>query len=116
MLRIDLVEYLTAETLHHKVVEAIDITRISHKVATYCCTFRYWDSSSDSINRIRLTFHDAEISGRLYGGFDIYDASFQMIGDYLRVAITECSSGLHTFILCSKADVSECVTERLPID
>jgi len=110
MLGIDLVDYLTAETLHAKVVEAIDITRMSHKVATYCFTCRYWDSSSDSNKRIRLTFHDAEISGRLYVGFDIYDASIQMIGDYLKVAITECSSGLHAFILCSKADVSECVS------
>lgn len=109
MLGIDLVEYLTAETLHDKVVEAIDITSMSYTLATYCCTCRYWDSSSDSIKRIRLTFHDAEIRGHLDVGFDIYDASIQMIGDYLKVAITECTSGLPTFILCSKADVSECV-------
>lgn len=109
MLGIDLVEYLTAETLHDKVVEAIDITRMSSTVATYCCTCRYWDSSSDSIKRIRLTFHDAEISGHLDVGFDIYDASVQTIGDFIKVAITECSSGLQTLILCSKADVSECV-------
>ena len=105
---VELFEYLATDTLHDKVVETIDISRISDADATYCCTCRYWDSTSNSTKRIRLTFHDAEISGQFHVGFDIYDTSNQMIGERFQVALTESSSGLHTFILCSKADVCEC--------
>ena len=105
---VELFEYLATDSLHDKVVEKIDISRISDADATYCCTCRYWDSTSNSTKRIRLTFHDAEISGHLHVGFDIYDTSIQMIGERFQVALTESSSGLQTFILCSKADVCEC--------
>ena len=108
MLDINLVGDLVTETLHDKVVEAIAVTRMSDTVATYSCTCRYWDSSSESIKRICLTFYEAEIIGHLDVGFDICDASIQMIGDDFKVVITDCSSGLQTLILCSKADVSEC--------
>lgn len=68
---IKLIDYLATETLHDKVVEAIAIKRMSHTVATYDCTCSYWDSSSESLKRIRLTFHEAEIIGHMDIGFDI---------------------------------------------
>lgn len=105
---VELFEYLATDSLHDKVVETIDISRISDADATDCCTCRSWDSTSNSTKRIRLTFHDAEIRRHLHAWFDIYDTSIQMIGERIQVALTECSPGLQTFILCSKADVCEC--------
>jgi hypothetical protein len=58
------------------------VTRISDTVATYKCTCRYRDSSSYSIKEIRLTFHNSEVSGHLDVGFDINEASIQMMSDY----------------------------------
>ena len=106
---IELKDYLATETLHDKVVEAFAIKRMSHTVATYDCTCRYWDSSSESLKHIRLTFHEGEIIGHMDIGFDIYNAPIQMIGDCLRLVLIECSSGLETVILCANADIRDCI-------
>ena len=83
-------------------------------VATYECTCRYWDSSSESIKRICLTFDEAEIVGHLDIGFEIYNASIQTIGDCLRLDLFECSSRLENVILCAKADIRDRTVNSLP--
>ena len=111
---IELINYLATDTLHDKVIEAIAITRISEVVATYERTCGYWDSSSESLKRIRLTFHEAEMTGHLDIGFEIYNTSIQTIGDCLRLDLIECSSGLENVFLCAKADIRDCTENSLP--
>jgi len=102
---VDLFDYLRFETLHDKVVETISYSAKLHGVSTVSCSCRFWDSSSNSMKRISLTFDGAIIDGHFDSGFDIYDVMVDQQREQMCISLTESGTGLVTIIRCIKAVV-----------
>lgn len=104
-MEVDIFEYLRRNTLHDKVVERITTAKLSDRLTTVSCRCRFWDSNTQSVQRICLVFENPRIEGNLGVGFDIFEASPEKVGDEIRMTLYESASGLETVIYCSMAVV-----------
>jgi hypothetical protein len=104
-MEVDIFEFLSRNTLHDKVVERITTAKLSDRLTTVSCICRFWDSNTQSVQRICLVFENPRIEGNLDVGFDIFEASAEKFGDDIRVALSDSASGLETVVYCSMAVV-----------
>ncbi len=104
-MEVDIFEFLSRNTLHDKVVEHITLAKLSDRLTTVSCRCRFWDSNTQSVQRICLVFDNPRIEGNLDIGFDIFEASAEKYGDEIRMTLSESASGLDTVIYCSMAVV-----------
>jgi len=104
-MEVDIFEFLSRNTLHDKVFENITLAKISDRLTTVSCRCRFWDSTTQSVQRICLDFKNSRIEGNLDVGFDIVEASAEKYGDEIRMTLSESVSGLDTVIYCSMAVV-----------
>jgi hypothetical protein len=104
-MEVDIFEYLSRNTLHDKVVESISVAKLSDRLTTVSCRCRFWDSITQSVQRISLIFENPRIEGHLDVGFDIFEASVVKFGDEICMTLSESASGLDTVVHCSMAVV-----------
>ncbi len=104
-MEVDIFEYLRRNTLHDKVVERLTTAKLSDRLTTVSFICRFWDSNTQSVQRICLVFENSRIEGHLDVGFDIFEASAEKFGDEIRMVLSESASGLETVVYCSMAIV-----------